>query len=129
MRNLAQRTASSTKEIQTIIEDLQKGSRQAATAMSDSLQGVGRCVENSQRASESLRSVGEGIGHITQLNGLIATTTEQQATASREIADQLRSVQAIAEHTAANIGVLASSSQSLSPLAVRLAALGQSFHT
>lgn len=128
VRNLAQRTASSTKEIQTIIEDLQKGSRQAATAMSDSLQGVGRCVENSQRASESLRSVGEGIGHITQLNGLIATTTEQQATASREIADQLRSVQAIAEHTAANIGVLASSSQSLSPLAVRLAALGQSFH-
>ncbi|EPN85860.1 methyl-accepting chemotaxis protein, partial [Pseudomonas syringae pv. actinidiae ICMP 19101] len=58
VRNLAQRTASSTKEIQTIIEDLQKGSRQAATAMSDSLQGVGRCVENSQRASDSLRSVG-----------------------------------------------------------------------
>ncbi|RMU60182.1 hypothetical protein ALP29_200592 [Pseudomonas syringae pv. avii] len=37
-------------------------------------------------------------------------------------------MQAIAEHTAANIGVLASSSQSLSPLAVRLAALGRSFH-
>ncbi|EGH26579.1 methyl-accepting chemotaxis protein, partial [Pseudomonas amygdali pv. mori str. 301020] len=42
VRNLAQRTASSTKEIQTIIEDLQRGSRQAATAMNDSLQGVGR---------------------------------------------------------------------------------------
>ncbi|WP_413784085.1 methyl-accepting chemotaxis protein [Pseudomonas amygdali] len=128
VRNLAQRTASSTKEIQTIIEDLQRGSRQAATAMNDSLQGVGRCVENSQRASESLRAVGEGIGHITQLNGLIATTTEQQSTASKEIADQLRSVQTIAEHTAANIGVLATSSQSLSPLAIRLEALGQSFH-
>ncbi|WP_455808379.1 methyl-accepting chemotaxis protein [Pseudomonas koreensis] len=128
VRNLAQRTASSTKEIQTIIEDLQKGSRQAATAMNDSLQGVGRCVEDSQRASESLRAVGEGIGHITQLNGLIATTTEQQSTVSREIADQLRSVQTIAEHTAANIGVLATSSQSLSPLAIRLEALGQSFH-
>ncbi|MHB9365709.1 methyl-accepting chemotaxis protein [Pseudomonas amygdali pv. morsprunorum] len=128
VRNLAQRTASSTKEIQTIIEDLQRGSRQAATAMNDSLQGVGRCVENSQRASESLRAAGEGIGHITQLNGLIATTTEQQSTVSREIADQLRSVQTIAEHTAANIGVLATSSQSLSPLAIRLEALGQSFH-
>ncbi|MCF5167440.1 chemotaxis protein [Pseudomonas congelans] len=128
VRNLAQRTASSTKEIQTIIEDLQRGSRQAATAMNDSLQGVGRCVEDSQRASESLRAVGEGIGHITQLNGLIATTTEQQSAVSREIADQLRSVQTIAEHTAANIGVLATSSQSLSPLAIRLEALGQSFH-
>ncbi|WP_032623300.1 methyl-accepting chemotaxis protein, partial [Pseudomonas syringae] len=128
VRNLAQRTAASTKEIQTIIEDLQKGSRQAATAMNDSLQGVGRCVEDSQRASQSLRAVGEGIGHITRLNGLIATTTEQQSAVSREMADQLRSVQTIAEHTAANIGVLATSSQSLSPLAIRLEALGQSFH-
>nr|WP_024641301.1 PAS domain-containing methyl-accepting chemotaxis protein [Pseudomonas syringae] len=128
VRNLAQRTAASTKEIQTIIEDLQKGSRQAATAMNDSLQGVGRCVEDSQRASQSLRAVGEGIGHITQLNGLIATTTEQQSAVSREMADQLLSVQTIAEHTAANIGVLATSSQSLSPLAIRLEALGKSFH-
>jgi len=128
VRNLAQRTAASTKEIQTIIEDLQKGSRQAATAMQDSRQGVGRCVENSQRASESLRAVGDGIGHITQLNGLIAATTDQQSTASREIADQLRSVQSIAEHTAANIGILASSSQQLPPLAMRLEALGQTFH-
>ncbi|RMM99272.1 Methyl-accepting chemotaxis protein [Pseudomonas savastanoi pv. glycinea] len=38
-------------------------------------------------------------------------------------------MQTIAEHTAANIGVLATSSQSLSPLAIRLEALGQSFHS
>ncbi|CAM3424058.1 chemotaxis protein [Pseudomonas floridensis] len=128
VRNLAQRTASSTQEIQTIIGDLQRRSRQAATAMQDSRQGVGRCVENSQRASQSLVAVGEGIGHITRLNGLIASTTDQQSTASREIADQLRSVQIIAEQTAANIGVLASSSQRLPPLAMRLEALGQTFH-
>ncbi|SHN15506.1 methyl-accepting chemotaxis protein [Pseudomonas asturiensis] len=128
VRNLAQRTASSTQEIQTIIGDLQRRSRQAASAMQDSRQGVERCVQNSQRASQSLHAVGEGIGHITQLNGLIASTTDQQATASREIADQLRSVQDIAEHTAANIGVLASSSQRLPPLAMRLEALGQTFH-
>ena len=128
VRNLAQRTASSTKEIQVIIHDLQQGSRQAATAMQDSREDVGRCVENSQRASESLRAVGDGIGYITQLNGLIATTTDEQSTASREIADQLRSVQNIAEDTAANIDVLTQSSQRLPPLAMRLEALGKTFN-
>ncbi|GFM54815.1 methyl-accepting chemotaxis protein [Pseudomonas capsici] len=128
VRNLAQRTASSTREIQGVIHGLQQGSREAAAAMLDSREGVGRCVENSQRASESLRAVGTGIGQITQLNGLIATTTDEQSTASREIAEQLRSVQGIAEDTAANIDVLAQSSQRLPPLAMRLEALGKTFN-
>lgn len=128
VRNLAQRTAVSTKEIQTIIQDLQQGSHQAATAMHDSRESVLRCVENSQLASQALHAVGEDIQHIDQINGLIAATTTEQSVASAEIAEQLQALQGIAESTASNVDVLAQSSQRLPPLAMRLEALGQTFH-
>lgn len=128
VRNLAQRTAVSTQEIQTIIQDLQQGSHKATTAMSSSREGVTRCVENSQKVSQALHAVGQDISRIDELNSLIALTTDKQSLASQDIADQLRVVQDIAEHTADNVDLLNQSSQRLPPLAMRLEALGQTFH-
>ncbi|BAP42647.1 chemotaxis sensory transducer [Pseudomonas sp. StFLB209] len=127
VRSLAQRTAVSTQEIQGIISGLQQDSRQAATAMQGSRQGVDRCVQDSRRAAESLKAVGVGIGSISELNGLIAATTDEHSCLGQTIAKQLIAVQDIAEHTADNISVLAQSSQRLPPLAMRLESLGQTF--
>ena len=128
VRSLAQRTALSTKEIRTIIEALQQGSRKAVEAMHDSLEGVERCVEDSQLAAEMLQAVGSDISHIDELNGRIVTTTREQSTASREVVGRLQSVQTIAQSTADDVETLALSSQRLPPIAVRLDALGRTFH-
>lgn len=127
VRNLSQRTAVSTQEIQTIIQGLQQSSYRATTAMLDSREGVGRCVENSDLASKALHAVGEDIGRIDQLSALIAATTGEQTTVSREISEQLRTVQNIAEYTATNVELLAQSSQRLPPLTLRLEALERTF--
>lgn len=128
VRNLAQRTATSTREIQGIIERLQTGSRHAVAAMADSRSGVLRCVEESQRASASLRAVGEDIDHINTLNERIAATTQEQSSASEVVVERLRSVQDIAKNSAVDISNLALSNERLSPLATRLEMLGQRFH-
>ncbi|WP_409212689.1 methyl-accepting chemotaxis protein [Pseudomonas brassicacearum] len=128
VRSLAQRTALSTKEIRTIIEDLQQGSRKAVEAMHDSREGVERCVEDSQLAAAMLQAVGSDISHIDELNGRIVTTTREQSTASREVVGRLQSVQAIAQNTSDDVETLALSSQRLPPIAVRLDALGRTFH-
>lgn len=128
VRSLAQRTAVSTKEIRTIIEALQQGSRKAVEAMHDSREGVERCVEDSQLAAAMLQAVGSDISQIDELNGRIVTTTREQSSASLEIVGRLQSVQSIAQSTADDVETLALSSQRLPPIATRLDALGRTFH-
>jgi methyl-accepting chemotaxis protein len=128
VRTLAQNTSSSTNEIQVIIERLQQGSRQAATAMQGSRDGVERCVSASQRASELLHAVVDDIASIHHFNDLIAVTTQQQSQASEDISTRLRAVQTIAERNANDIGTLTHSSKSLPPMAERLESLGRAFH-
>lgn len=128
VRTLSQKTSTSTTEIQQIIAKLQHGSRQAAVAMQDSRDGVERCVSASQLASQLLHAVVEDIAVINHFNDLIASTTQEQSKASIDINQRLQSVQAVVERNADNIGVLTRSSQSLTPMAQRLALLGQAFH-
>lgn len=82
----------------------------------------------SQLASQLLHAVLEDIAVINHFNDLIASTTEEQSKASIDINQRLQSVQAVAERNADNIGILTRSSQSLTPMAQRLALLAQAFH-
>jgi methyl-accepting chemotaxis protein len=89
---------------------------------------VERCVDDSQLAAAMLQAVGSDISHIDALNGRIVATTREQSTASREVVGRLQSVQTIAQNTSDDVETLALSSQRLPPIAVRLDALGRTFH-
>ena len=127
VRNLAQKTAASTTEIQSIIGDLQQGSRQAASAMQESRQSVARCVADSQSAADLLVAVAEEIEAISRMNELIAAATQQQATVSSEVSQHLGSVQQVAEQNASSAQALELDSGHLRELAERLGRLSGRF--
>ncbi|WP_434457467.1 methyl-accepting chemotaxis protein [Stutzerimonas urumqiensis] len=127
VRNLAQKTATSTTEIQAIIGRLQQSSRQAAHAMRDSRSGVSRCVEDSQRTADLLASVAREIETISQMNERIAAATHQQAAASAEVNGHLAGVQRIAEQNDEEASRLRRDSQHLVELTERLAGLSTQF--
>ncbi|MBB2496929.1 methyl-accepting chemotaxis protein [Aquipseudomonas ullengensis] len=127
VRNLAQKTAASTAEIQDIIARLQHSSRQAASAMQDSQQGVVRCVEDSRRAGELLLAIVGEIEAVSQMSGLIAAATNEQASSSAEVSEHLSGVQQVAEQNAEDAGVLDGDSLRLRELAGRLGRLSARF--
>ena len=127
VRNLAQKTATSTAEIQDIIGRLQQGSRQAASAMQQSLSSVTLCVDNAQQSSNLLQEAVQEIGEISRMNELIASATHEQSAVAREVREHLHGVQEIAEQTTSNAHSLDQDSQALKALAAQLASLTERF--
>lgn len=127
VRSLAQKTAASTNEIQTIISRLQQGSRKAATAMQESRQDVSRCVADSQRAAALLDAVAQEMDEINRMNQDIASATHQQKAVSLDVAEHLQTVQSIAEQNAVDANQLDRDSDELGALASHLGQLSGRF--
>jgi methyl-accepting chemotaxis protein len=127
VRNLAQKTAHSTAEIQQIIARLQTSSRSATDAMQLSQDGVQRCVAASDSVAGQLHEMASTIAAISQINQLIAAATHEQAMVTGEVTQNLDSLQSIAQRNAADADGLAEQSQRLAAASERLGQISQRF--
>ena len=96
VRTLAQRTADSTKQIQSTIEDLQSGSETAVADMTANREAAGQVLETANRAIETVNSILSVVQDIRTASDQISSATKEQVQASTSI-DQ--SVTTIAELT------------------------------
>lgn len=78
VRLLAQRTQSSTAEIHTMIERLQKNSSAAVTVITKSSRASQATVEQASQAGESLGHIAQALRNLSGLNASIASATLQQ---------------------------------------------------
>lgn len=127
VRNLASRTATSTNEVQIMIDKLQSEASRAVDAMtqsrSRSIEGVAAVDE----ASQSLSGISEQIGHITDMNIQVAAATEEQSTVVEDINRNVTEISDITQRTAETSEAVAQASQSLNQLAHRLDTLVAGF--
>ncbi|OHC51519.1 MAG: chemotaxis protein, partial [Pseudomonadales bacterium RIFCSPLOWO2_02_FULL_63_210] len=75
VRNLAHRTQESAQEIEKMIEELQVGSRESVTTMTESQRYSEESVQIANQAGERLSSVTLRIGEIDGMNQSVATAT------------------------------------------------------
>jgi methyl-accepting chemotaxis protein len=85
VRNLASRSASSTEQIQKVINRLQEESSRAVEAMSQGQQNSALVVEQSTKAQEALTQIIDHIDQINSQNIQVATATEEQSSVVEEI--------------------------------------------
>ncbi|WP_278348133.1 methyl-accepting chemotaxis protein [Stutzerimonas kunmingensis] len=127
VRNLTQKTAASTTEIQGIISRLQQGSRKATEAMQNSRDSVARCVSSSQDTTALLDAIASEIEGISQMNEMIAAATHEQTAVSADMGRHLQSVQQVAERNAGDASELDNDGRQLHELADRLGSLSSRF--
>jgi methyl-accepting chemotaxis protein len=85
VRNLAQRTQTSTKEINSMIERLQKGASDAVAGMNASKAVSNVSMEKAQDAMDALNRVADAITSISQMTMQIATASEEQTSVTEEL--------------------------------------------
>ncbi|MBA6419769.1 MULTISPECIES: methyl-accepting chemotaxis protein [Pseudomonas] len=96
VRNLSQRTARSTAEIQDFISRLQRASEQARGAMERSQDSVERCISVTENSAQILSGIVAEIASIANLNTTIAAATQEQASVGDDVAKHLHGIGDIA---------------------------------
>lgn len=85
VRTLANRTAESTVEIQTIIEKVRKGANGANDVMKVSMEMADSCMSQANQTLSALESITSSVSAINQMNTQVALAAEEQGKVSEEL--------------------------------------------
>ncbi len=127
VRTLASRTQESTNEIQTMIEKLQAGSRNAVSAMESGREKAQSGVERAKEAAESLEAITRAVTTIEQMNTMIASAAEEQTSVANEMNESIVKINQLGQSTSSGAEQTSSSSQEMSNLALQLQTLVSQF--
>ncbi len=126
VRKLAERTQNATKEIETMISEIQVRTEDAIKAINQSTEVVEKDKEMAQEAGEMLKQIIGNSNEITALIEQFAAALEQESKTSEEISRNIEAISAVAEENAEgtsminrNAELLYSSTDSLNSLMER----------
>lgn len=120
VRVLSQRTHSSTKEIQTMIESLQTSTSKAVDIMKNSQTWAETSVNNSDSASSSLIQIQKNIISISDMAVQIASAAEEQTSVTSEITRSMEGIKDVSNDFAQEAQEAANQAAELSNLSVVL---------
>ncbi|WP_295891589.1 methyl-accepting chemotaxis protein [uncultured Vibrio sp.] len=92
VRSLASRTQESTGEIQSMIEKLQEGAKQAVSVMEASKNSSNETIDTAGSASESLNKIRGSIEQMNAMNTQIAAAASQQSNVSNEVNENVQRI-------------------------------------
>ncbi|MGH8433315.1 MAG: methyl-accepting chemotaxis protein [Pseudomonas sp.] len=127
VRNLAHRTQESAQEIQKMIEELQVGSRESVTTMTESQRYSEESVEIANQAGERLGSVTHRIGEIDGMNQSVATATEEQTSVVESLNMDITEINTLNQEGVENLQATLRACGDLEQQASRLKQLVDSF--
>ncbi|SEI91210.1 methyl-accepting chemotaxis protein [Allopseudospirillum japonicum] len=117
VRTLANRTHSSTQEIEGTITRLQSLTESAVKRMHASQAGVQESVQEVEGARQVLERIAEVMRMIHDMNMQIASATEQQSATTDELSVNITRISSIAEDAAQGASETAASGQALQEVA------------
>lgn len=120
VRTLASRTQESTQEIQTMIESLQSGSKDAVQLMEQSRDQAQSGVEQTAKAGDALTAIANEVLSINNMNTQIASAAEEQGVVAEEINRSVVTINQVGDESAQGAEQIARASENLANLASEL---------
>ncbi len=120
VRVLAQRTQTSTEEIQKMIEKVQQGAQHAVEAMKQSRSQADVTRDTAARAGEVLNSITASVTNINDMNTMIASSSVEQNSVAEEINRSVVNISQVAEVASQGAAHTAETSEDLRNVAEEL---------
>jgi len=127
VRTLASRTQESTQDIQTMLQRLQQGVKEAVTAMNTSCDSARTTVETTEGAGKTLDEIKDAVSNITRMAIQIAAAAEEQSEVTEDINRNLEQINHYSDETATLANSTLESSGSLAALTTSLSHSVRSF--
>lgn len=113
VRSLAQKTRSSTEEIESIIVQLQRAADEAHQSMSTSTASARETIETASKVGGALDKIRVNIGIINDMNHQIATASHQQSSVANEVSKNITAIHNLSENVVENAQVVNQSGSQL----------------
>lgn len=120
VRKLAERTATSTKEIAAMTDAIRTGAQEAVASMNDAVVSVRVGVERAGNASRAIEQIRETSVSAVDMVGEITSAIREQSAASTNIAMQVERIAQMAEEISVSAGASSDSARSLDGVAATL---------
>ena len=120
VRTLASRTQESTQEIETMIDNLQVGARDAVAKMGSSINMVSKGVEIVNRADESFNTIANSMSSISQKSSSISSAAADQMSLSQTMQGNVQTISEATVHAVEGNQTTAASTEELIQLAEKL---------
>ncbi|MFZ4619086.1 MAG: methyl-accepting chemotaxis protein [Bacteroidota bacterium] len=128
VRKLAERTTKATKEIASMIKQIQTDTKEAVISMDEGTKKVGEGITLADRAGASLEQI-VGISQmVTDKIAQIAAASEQQSSASEQISKNVEAISAVTQQSASGTQQIARTAEDLNRLTENLQELLAKFN-
>lgn len=119
VRALANRTQTSTEEIQSMIENLQSSSKHVVEVMGRSQEQTHSCVEQIREMDAALQSIADRMSAIKSMADQVANAAQEQISVSQGVARHIAGIADVAYETEREARESASSSEVLADLVAK----------
>lgn len=127
VRKLAERTTKATKEIASMIKQIQTDTEGAVQSMSEGTQEVEKGIVLADMASRSLEKIVLSVEQVLDLSNQLAAASEEQSTVSEQISKDIEAISSVTQETAIGIQDMASAAEDLNSLTENLQELTSRF--
>jgi methyl-accepting chemotaxis protein len=120
VRKLAERTTKATKEIATMIKQIQKDTEGAVVSMSEGTAEVEKGKQLADKAGDSLNQIIRGSEQVVDMATQVAAASEEQSATSEQISKNIEAISNVTQESTAGIQQIAKASEDLNQLTLNL---------
>lgn len=128
VRKLAERTTKATKEIASMIKQIQEDTKGAVQSMNEGTQKVNDGIALADKAGDSLREIVGVSQQLTDMVMQIAAASEQQSSAAEQISKNVEAISTVTQQSASGTQQIAHTAEDLNRLTVNLQELLSKFN-